>query len=222
MRKSADGIVAALRQRIAAGDWSETGRLPTERELAEAFGVARNTVRRAFDALEEDGVLTRHAGRGTYLQTQKTGSLGGIVRRMEGASPADMMEIRLLLEPSAASFAAINASASQLAAIEAAHRHATNAGDMPEFEKWDTELHKLIFECSRNELLREIHNILHVLRNQALWFEMKKRSFSEERRRNYCAEHDRMVQALKSRLPEEAEAAMRTHLLTVQRNILCR
>jgi DNA-binding FadR family transcriptional regulator len=50
-----------------------------------------------------------------------------IVSRMEGASPADMMELRLLLEPLAASNAAIHASSAQLAAIEEAHAEATNA-----------------------------------------------------------------------------------------------
>lgn len=221
-RMSADEIAAALRRRIRNGDWAETGRLPTERDLAESFGVARNTVRRAFDILEEDGVLSRHVGRGTYLQAREANTIAEIVKRMEGASPADMMEIRLLLEPAAASLAATNASVPELAAIESAHRKAIAATEMPEFEQWDTEFHQLVFDCSRNELLREFHNVLRVLRNQTPWFEMKKRSFSEERRRRYCTEHARIVDALHNRLPDDAEEAMRAHLLTIQKNMLRR
>ncbi|WP_099867923.1 FadR/GntR family transcriptional regulator [Pararhizobium haloflavum] len=221
-RRSSDDIAALLRKDISAGTWAETGRLPTERDLAVDYDVARNTVRRAFDRLEEEGILTRHVGRGTYINTARRDPLADITARMLGASPADMMEIRMLLEPAAAAFAATNASASQLSAIEKAHEKANAAGDMPEFEHWDTELHQLVFECSRNDLLREIHNILRVLRNQPPWFEMKKRSFSDERRQHYCEEHDRLVVALRSRLPEEAERAMRAHLVTVQKNMLGR
>ena len=221
-RRSSDQIAAHLRKSIASGEWSDTGRLPPERELALQFDVARNTVRRAFDALTDEGVLTRQVGRGTYVKQAERDPLSEIATRMLGASPADMMEIRMLLEPAAAAFAATNASATQIAAIEAAHRKAVAATDMPEFEKWDTELHQLVFECSRNELLREIHNVLRVLRNQSPWFEMKKRSFSDERRLLYCDEHERLVVALRDRLPDEAQAAMRAHLVTVQRNMLGR
>lgn len=221
-RRTSDDLAALLRKNISDGHWADTGRLPTERTLAIDYDVARNTVRRAFDRLEAEGILTRHVGRGTYINTTSRDPLGEIAARMLGASPADMMEIRMLMEPAAAAFAATNASASQLAAIETAHENATAAADMPEFEHWDTELHQLVFECSRNELLREIHNILRVLRNQPPWFEMKKRSFSEERRRHYCDEHNRLVAALRSRLPEEAESAMRAHLVTVQKNMLGR
>ena len=68
-------------------------------------------------------------------------------------------------------------------------RRPAQALDMPDFEHWDAEFHHRIFACSRNEFLKEIHNLMRILRNQAPWFEMKKRSFSEERRRTYCGEH---------------------------------
>ncbi len=221
-RGKSDDLVAELRRRISAGDWSESGRLPTERVLAEQFGVARNTVRRAFERLERDGVVTRHVGRGTYLREPTRTPLVQIVERIEGASPADMMELRLLIEPAAAAFAATNASADQLATIGEAHERALAAPGMEEFESWDTELHQQVLSCSRNDLLREINNILTLLRHQPRWFELKARSFSETRRQAYCAEHERLVRALLRRHPEEARAAMHAHLLSVQANLIGR
>jgi GntR family transcriptional regulator len=47
----------------AAGD-----RLPPERQLAEQFGVARMTVRRATNALVSEGRLERRQGSGTYVR----------------------------------------------------------------------------------------------------------------------------------------------------------
>jgi DNA-binding FadR family transcriptional regulator len=133
-----------------------------------------------------------------------------------------MMEIRLLLEPSAAQFAATNASTSELNLVREAHETAVSSTDMPEFEHWDAEFHNRIFACSRNDFLKEIHNVMRILRNQSPWFDMKKRSFSEERRQIYCGEHAAILDALMQRDPDAARAAMLAHLLTVQKNLLGR
>ena len=221
-RLVATDIANALKKRIEAGEWLEQGRIPPERDLASEFGVARNTVRRAVGLLQESGAVSRQVGRGTFLVAANVDTLADAIKRMEGASPADMMEIRELLEPAAAAFAATNASASEIEAVREAHLAACDAVDMPAFEHWDAEFHHRIFSCSRNEFLREIHNLMRVLRNQAPWFEMKKRSFSEERRQIYCAEHESILVALVKRDTDSARAAMLQHLKTVGRNLLGR
>ncbi|WP_201413566.1 FadR/GntR family transcriptional regulator [Mesorhizobium sp. J8] len=218
----ANDIAIALKKRISLGEWLENGRMPPERDLASEFGVARNTVRRAVSMLEDDGTVVRHVGRGTFLTAGNPDSMAATVARMEGTSPADMMEIRQLLEPAAASFAATNASAGELNAVREAHKIACASQDMPTFEHWDAEFHHRIFACSRNDFLKEIHNLMRILRNQRPWFEMKKRSFSEERRATYCGEHQLVLDALLARDSEGASAAMLTHLRTVERNLLGR
>jgi DNA-binding FadR family transcriptional regulator len=218
-RLIAEEIAAALKQRISAGEWG-VDRIPPERDLAEQFGVARNTIRRAVDHLERTGMVARQVGRGTFLVAANENTLAGAIARMEGASPADIMEVRQLLEPAAAAFAATSASARELEAVEEAHRAACEADDMPTFERHDAAFHQRILHCSRNSFLREIHNVVHSLRNQATWFEMKKRSFSEERRQSYCTEHQAVLTALRQRDPTGAKAAMLAHLRTVAGNLL--
>jgi DNA-binding FadR family transcriptional regulator len=219
-RLVAEDIALVLKKRILSGEWAESGRMPPERDLAGAFGVARNTMRRAVGLLEENGMVVRHVGRGTFLTTTDDNSLVGAIARMEGAGPADIMEVRRLLEPTAAAFAATNGSASELSAVREAHQAAIVAKDMPAFERWDAAFHERIFFCSRNELLKEIHNLVRILRNQAPWFEMKRRSFSEEHRRAYCNEHQAVLDALLIRDPRGASGAMYAHLQTVARNLL--
>jgi DNA-binding FadR family transcriptional regulator len=221
-RLVANDIALELRKRIDAGEWTSNGRMPPERDLADQFGVARNTVRRAVGLLEESGTVVRQIGRGTFLAAANANTLAAAVTRMQGTSPADMMEIRQLLEPAAAAFAATNASVGELNAVREAYQAATDALEMPAFEQWDAEFHHRIFACSRNEFLKEIHNLMRVLRNQSPWFEMKKRSFSEERRRGYCAEHQAILDALVSRDRDGAREAMLSHLQTVERNLLGR
>jgi DNA-binding FadR family transcriptional regulator len=94
--------------------------------------------------------------------------------------------------------------------------------DMPDFERWDVEFHHRIFACCRNDFLKEIHSLMRIIRNQPPWFEMKRRSFSDERRRTYCEEHGAVITALMQRNPQGAREAMLAHLKTVQHNLLGR
>ncbi len=219
-RPVATQIAETLKSRIDAGEWLDS-RIPAERDLAEDFGVARNTIRRAMALLQQDGSISRHVGRGTFI-TPENDAFGAVIARMRNASPADMMEVRMMLEPNAAAIAATTASGSQLEAVEEAHRRALQTTDMPSFEHWDAEFHHRIFACSRNDLFKEMHNLLRALRNQHAWFEMKKRSFSEQRRGLYCSEHATLVEALMRRDPDGAERAMVAHLRTVRVNLLGR
>src|SRR5437764_12616850 len=46
-------------------------RLPTEPELGQKLAVSRGTVRRAFDDLEREGVVSRQPGRGTFVAQRR-------------------------------------------------------------------------------------------------------------------------------------------------------
>jgi DNA-binding GntR family transcriptional regulator len=57
----------ALVQRIEAGEWLPSDRLPSEPALAASMGVSRATLRDALRSLEEDGFVTRVQGSGTFV-----------------------------------------------------------------------------------------------------------------------------------------------------------
>ncbi len=93
-------------------------------DLAAEYGVARNTVRAGGRrGSRGDGTLERQIGRGTFLNSG-AGELAGIMQRVTGVSPADLMAVRLIVEPQAAAIAAKNASLSDLEAIADAHDQA--------------------------------------------------------------------------------------------------
>jgi len=212
-------IEHSLRRRIGAGEWSQTRRLPNERELAAEYKVARNTVRSAIDKIAADGSVTREVGRGTFLRRDINFDFMAIIQKLTGVSPMDMMAVRQIFEPRVAALAATNASARDLREIEAAHDAAVEAADMATFEHWDAELHQRIFAGSRNELLNHLHEFLRLIRSQDQWLDIKRRSFSSDRRRAYCQEHAAIVEALMRRDAEVASTAMRAHLDTVSRNL---
>ena len=56
-----------LARRIEAGDLAPGSRLPPERELAAAYGVAYDTIRRVMALLRERGLIVTVHGRGTFV-----------------------------------------------------------------------------------------------------------------------------------------------------------
>jgi GntR family transcriptional regulator len=62
-----DTTEAALRERLSPGRARPGDRLPPEKELAEALGVSRGTLRLALERLESNGEIVRRQGSGTYV-----------------------------------------------------------------------------------------------------------------------------------------------------------
>jgi len=67
----ADQVIARLRAEITPGAWPAASRIPTEPELVDRLGVARNTVREAVRALAHNGLLDIRQGSGTYVAEPK-------------------------------------------------------------------------------------------------------------------------------------------------------
>ena len=71
-RRTYKDVSYALRERIAAGDWAVTGRLPGEASLATEYGVARETLRRALAELRDDGLISNQQGKAWRLGSNPT------------------------------------------------------------------------------------------------------------------------------------------------------
>lgn len=61
-------VAAVLRREIAEGVFAEGALLTTEEELRRRFQVSRQTVRQAIALLEDDGLVVRRRGSGTYVK----------------------------------------------------------------------------------------------------------------------------------------------------------
>ncbi len=64
-------IAEGLLDKIESGELTSGDRLPSERELSETLGVNRLTLRRALRVLEDQGLLIRRRGSGTYVAEPK-------------------------------------------------------------------------------------------------------------------------------------------------------
>jgi len=100
-----DTVEQRIKELIAGGQLGEDGRLPTERDLAEQFGVSRTTVRQVLDRLEHEGSVYRRRGRtgGTFVSRARVdidfGYLAGIPAylRAQGFRPgAHVVSARMI------------------------------------------------------------------------------------------------------------------------------
>ena len=211
----------ALRQLVAdginQGQLGPGARLPTERELVEQFGAPRSAIRRALDGLEQDGLVVRHVGRGTFLaQTLHPAA----ATAPADTSPAEIMQVRMLLEPQIAPLAARSANQSDLDRITHCLNRGGATADYDGFENWDSALHRAIAVAAHNALLLTLFDTMNAARNLPIWGGIKRRTATPERRARYHSDHTAIVNALYERDPEAAQHHMREHLIDVANNLL--
>ena len=71
-----EDVVGTLRYKARTGDRDVVvdGRLLPERELTKRLGVSRRKLRQALALLEEEGMLSRQQGKGTFLRASGVGA----------------------------------------------------------------------------------------------------------------------------------------------------
>jgi DNA-binding FadR family transcriptional regulator len=153
-----------LRQAIIKGDYSPGQRLPSERELAEIFGVSRIIVREAIWDLKRSGLveIKRGAQGGAFIQEVQHDAVTSVMRDVisfTDSRPADIIEVRLIMEPAAAALAAQRATANDIGTM---HRHLQTAPDKytPEFVQWHIGFHRMVARASQNAVYGLLVNIL--------------------------------------------------------------
>ncbi|MEL6125039.1 MAG: phosphonate metabolism transcriptional regulator PhnF [Pseudomonadota bacterium] len=91
-------IAESLTGQIAAGQYVPGGKLPTEAELANRFGVNRHTVRHALKAMAEQGLVHARRGAGVFVTQKPTVyPLGRRVRFHQSLSAAGQVPEKRLL-----------------------------------------------------------------------------------------------------------------------------
>ncbi len=194
-------------------------RLPPERELAETLGISRRAVRRSLEHLELDGQIWRGRRNGTFWGRRPPTVALGIERRLGRASPDDILEARLTLEPAIAALAATKASEADLDTIAIYMRRTAEAASDDTWAQWDGAFHLAITEATRNEVFVALVTSLNASRAEGPWKRIRVAAMTAEKRRNSIAHHRTILEALRKRSAEDASRAMRRHLLSVQHHM---
>jgi DNA-binding FadR family transcriptional regulator len=222
-RRGGQQVRQWLLEMLSSGRYVTGSKLPTERAVAEQLGVPRSAVRNALAALEAEGLVVRLIGSGTFVAdpaTRPAREADPPLVAVSDASPTEIMEARLLIEPRIAALAVANATLRDFERMELCNRNAEASEDFERFEHWDAALHQAIAEATHNRLIVGLYTAITRARDQADWGELKRRSLTAERRDHYREEHRRIVAALRARDASGAEAALLDHLRRVRQNLL--
>lgn len=216
-RLGAPAIAARLRQAIRDGDYAQGERLPAERQLAQALGTSRTTVREALGALEQAGMVTRRVGSGTYVTWRADDGDADVA---DITSPLELIDVRLALEPAMVRLATVNATPRDLARIGRALAALESAGADPDrFTRSDRQFHERLAEATHNPLLVALYRQINQVRGHRQWSAMKDKILTRERIRAYNLEHRGLYQALVARDGEAGAKLVARHLERARRHL---
>jgi len=190
-----------LRQAILGGEMAPAQRL-VENELAEQFGVTRASIRAALIDLASEGLVERIRNRGSR------------VRVVSVEEAVAITECRMVLEGLCAAKAAVQASEEQLtelADLGTAMSKAVADGDPMTYSRLNHELHGRIREISGQQVAVELLERL----NAQLVRHRFQLALRPGRPQQSLSEHLAMIDSIRARDPQAAEAAVRTHLAGV-------
>ncbi|MFE6282221.1 GntR family transcriptional regulator [Streptomyces sp. NPDC057877] len=193
--------LARLRQAILHGEMAPAQRL-VENELAEQFGVTRASIRAALIDLEAQGLVERIRNRGSR------------VRVVTVEEAVEITECRMALEGLCAAKAAVAASDGQLAELTelgTAMSKAVADGEPLTYSDLNHRLHTRIREISGQHTALELLERLNaqLVRHR---FQLALRPGRPQQSLN---EHLTMIETIRARDPQAAEAAVRAHLTSV-------
>ena len=117
----AEQVASNLKEAILAGQWQPGEALPTEPELAEAFGVSRAVVRDATRMLAAKGLVEAQHGRGVFVTSSQVDAFGEallLALRREGATVWDVEQFEQMVLPEVCALAAAAATEEDVAELQ--------------------------------------------------------------------------------------------------------
>jgi DNA-binding GntR family transcriptional regulator len=187
-----------LYQAILRGDFQPNERL-IEMDLAQLYNVGRAAIRTTLARLEQDGLVEREPNRGAR------------VRAISEEEAVETLEARAVLEGLAARYAARNvtdADIADLRAIVGEMEARLAEGDLLGISEGNTRLHSRLLEIANNKTVARLIERLHAQHVRSQF----RLILVPGRPPRSVAEHRAIVEAVASRDPAAAEAAMRSHL----------
>ncbi|MZR32292.1 FadR/GntR family transcriptional regulator [Sneathiella litorea] len=212
--------VTKLRNLIRTSYFAPQAKLPSERDLATELQVSRSTLRAALGTLEAEGEIWRHVGRGTFVGKRPPENTEVFPLPADLTNPAEVMEVRLIIEPQIADLAAHRATVNDIDFMKQCLEKGDMAQDTADYEMWDGALHRAIAEAARNTLLLALFNAVNAIREHAVWGRLKEATLNDQRRRRYSIQHKNLVRAIERRDAVDSQRLMREHLTGVRDDML--
>lgn len=217
-----DVVIDGIKRMIVRGEIEPNARLPIEKDLAEALGVSRSSLREGVRALSLLGVVESRQGAGTFVTgldpSLLLAQLGFVVDLQHAGSAVHLHLVRRVLETEAAGQAALRITGAQLDELDEIldrYQAAIECSDDDHHELLDLDIrfHRIIAEATGNPVLSAMIEGFSG-RTAAVRY---LRAVSDERAESRTlAEHRAIARALSARTPDRASVRMADHLLALE------
>ena len=216
-------IARELGRRIVAGIYEPTELIEEENSLAKRFRVSRSVVRDAVKILVGKGMLEVRRGIGTRVKSRSEWMLlDNDVLAWHQSAPIrsdfldQLIEIRLLIEPKAAKWAAERGNNEKLLDIEKAiNQMDLHRGSNENYVVADAQFHSAILKASNNEILVSMEGIIF----SALLDSIRVTNKDPSENEISIKFHKEVAKSIKERDPEKAESDMEILLKDAQKRL---
>jgi len=216
-----EALALELEVLIRGGHFLVGDRLPSERQLAERFGVSRPTVRAALAQLETHGLVLSRSGSGTYVTADEPPAAPD--EPHEELRLADVLNARLAVEVSVARHAARQSAGDRRGLkrlrvnVEALER-VSDPTAVP--VALDAAFHRDVAALTGNRYLARMLEPVWATMESPAMAEALSGAWSAEATRRTATEHRAIYEALRVGDAELAAFAMERHLRSVAAAIL--
>ena len=217
-RPGYERVAAKIADYIATAGLQAGDRLPTERALGEQLGVSRTVVREAVKVLTTAGLVRARQGSGLYVAADPHPFATVSIDLSMPVDPEHMrslFEYRIILETQTVRLAAQRITLRELRGleeIEAVHRRSAEAEQLDLFGQADVAFHQGIADAAKNPFLASSVGSVHRLQGWAIAIA----TGVVGSLRVAAEQHAAILASIRDGRPEEADAAMRAHIQTVE------
>lgn len=218
---SSTEITRSLLDYLLSGSVEIGGRIPPERQLAQALGVGRSATREAIKSLSLLGLLDVRQGDGTYLSRSNSDLLPRVIEwgmLLEQPYLGDLIEAREQIEPIVAELAAARRSEEDVEALRGFVEEmsvATKDVDIDRYVDADTEFHLTLAKSTGNIVFQnQISSIRELLRT---WAKRVLEAAGETE--TSLAMHTPILEAVKSGDAAASRVAMTAHMERASRRL---
>lgn len=209
-----DVVIELILKYIKDNELKAGDRLPSERSLAEMFGVSRPSIRDAAHVLNVVNIIEIRQQGGMFVTEPSFNSRFDYFKlcmQSGEISMAEIFETRMIMEVECIALAAVNITEEQLDAMEETIS-AVSIYDPEAFSEADKKLHSIIYAATGNRALQLL------MQTVSMWAVVTRKVSNsyEEVRRIVHFDHSSIYNALKDRDVERCRESMRQHILHLQ------
>jgi GntR family transcriptional regulator, transcriptional repressor for pyruvate dehydrogenase complex len=197
---------------LIRGVWDEGDKIPAERDLCQQLGVGRASLREALKALEIMGMIETRLGDGTYVCKRSDFFSRPLLWAIVSGSEADareLIEARIFIEVELAGLAAERANAEDVKRLSELLDRMIKAKRNPqEFVQADVDFHLEIARAASNNILMNALQLIRNLLQRWILSAVAVKGVPDKA----CAQHKRLLDAIKNGDDVAARKEMRKHL----------